>query len=103
MVRNAAEKQYGPAHRVQVVPGGVLADIVRTETLKVNSLHAQGIETLGERLVIEASAEGGQVEAVSMPGQWVLGVQWHPEWRFRDSPDSVLLFEAFGKALRASQ
>lgn len=93
----------GPAHPVQVVPGGVLADIVRTKTLKVHSLNAQGIATLGERLVIEASAEDGQIEAVSMPGQWVLGVRWHPEWRFRDTPDSVLLLEAFGKALRASQ
>jgi putative glutamine amidotransferase len=94
------EQQYGVAHPIEVVPGGMLAGIVGAESLQVNSLHAQGIETLGKRLVVEATAEDGQIEAVSMPGQWVLGVQWHPEWRYRDNPEFAVLFEAFGKALR---
>lgn len=94
------EQQYQPAHPVRIEPGGMLAGILGTERLQVNSLHAQGIATLGRGLVVEAAAEDGLVEAVSLPGQWVLGVQWHPEWRYRESPESVRLFEAFGTALR---
>ncbi len=94
------ELQYGLAHSVSLTKGGVLADILQQEQLQVNSLHAQGIAVLGEGLIPEASAEDGLVEAVSLPGQWVLGVQWHPEWRYWENPASVRLFEAFGAALR---
>jgi putative glutamine amidotransferase len=34
------------------------------------------------------------------PG-FALGVQWHPEWRYWDNPDSVKLFAAFGDAAHA--
>ncbi|MCB1683308.1 MAG: gamma-glutamyl-gamma-aminobutyrate hydrolase family protein [Pseudomonadales bacterium] len=94
------ELQYEPAHPVELTPGGVLAGILGAGPLQVNSLHAQGIATLGRGLAVEASAEDGLVEAVSLPGQWVLGVQWHPEWRYDQNPAAVRLFEAFGKAIR---
>jgi hypothetical protein len=32
---------------------------------------------------------------------FTLAVQWHPEWRFSENPDSVKLFRAFGDACRA--
>ena len=62
------ELQYEPAHPVRLVKGGMLADILQLEQLKVNSLHAQGIAELGKGLIPEASAEDGLVEAVSLPG-----------------------------------
>lgn len=34
------------------------------------------------------------------PG-FVLGVQWHPEWRFNENPVSLRLFEAFREACNA--
>ncbi len=95
------DQQYEPAHTVRVRAGGMLADIVGRASFSVNSLHAQGIASLGDGLEVEAQADDGLVEAVSLPGHWVLGVQWHPEWRFREHQESVLLFQAFGKALRA--
>ena len=94
------EMQYEPAHPVRLVKDGMLADILQLEQLQVNSLHAQGIAELGKGLIPEASAEDGLVEAVSLPGQWALGVQWHPEWRYWENPASVRLFEAFGAAIR---
>ncbi|WP_038818530.1 gamma-glutamyl-gamma-aminobutyrate hydrolase family protein, partial [Pseudomonas syringae] len=47
-----------------------------------------------------ALAPDGLVEAVSLPGApgFVLGVQWHPEWAFRDNPVSLSLFSAFRQA-----
>jgi putative glutamine amidotransferase len=32
---------------------------------------------------------------------FTLAVQWHPEWRFAENPDSVKIFSAFGAACRA--
>ena len=56
----------------------------------VNSIHHQGIERLGEGLVIEARADDGVIEAVRGSGEgFLLGVQWHPE--FHDGSDPRLL------------
>ncbi|UVS96475.1 gamma-glutamyl-gamma-aminobutyrate hydrolase family protein [Burkholderia glumae] len=96
--------QYGPAHAVRLVPGGLLARLAGgAAEVQVNSLHAQGIDRLGEGLLVEAVAPDGLIEAVSVrdaPG-FVLGVQWHPEWQFAQHPLSRAIFAAFGEACRA--
>ena len=97
--------QYGPAHDVVVKDGGLLAKIVRERTFKVNSLHSQGIDRLASSLHADAVAPDGQIEAVSMPmaKSFLLGVQWHPEWRWSENPVSREIFSAFGDALRATR
>lgn len=93
--------QYGPAHRVTPVERGKLAlALGSADPIMVNSLHGQGLDRLSDWLDVEAVAEDGLVEAVSVrdaPG-FVLGVQWHPEWMLSDNPDSMKLFRAFGNA-----
>jgi putative glutamine amidotransferase len=94
--------QYGPAHKVRVVPGGVLQATVGVADFEVNSLHGQGVGALAGGLRVEAVAPDGLVEAFSMPGApgFNLCVQWHPEWRAADNPVSVKLLQAFGTAVR---
>jgi len=95
-----AEAQYGPAHPVQVQPGGVLERIVGLGSFDVNSLHGQGIKTLAPGLRVEAVAPDGLVEAftaVDAPG-FNLCVQWHPEWLAHANPVSMKLLRAFGAA-----
>ena len=73
--------------------------------LTVNSLHGQGIAQLAPGLTVEARAEDGLVEACTVadaPG-FTLAVQWHPEWRSADNPDSMKLLRAFGQACRTYQ
>lgn len=96
--------QYGPAHPVAVAEGGLLAKILRERSFEVNSLHSQGIDRLAPPLRADAAAPDGQIEAVSMPEAkgFLLGVQWHPEWRWSDNPVSREIFEAFGQALRGA-
>ena len=97
------EVQYGPAHEVLLEPGGALQKIAGQDRLQVNSLHWQGIRTLGQELVVEARAPDGVVEGFRVnnaPG-FALGLQWHPEWQFADNPFSSALFAAFGEAARA--
>jgi putative glutamine amidotransferase len=97
------DEQYGPAHDVQVLEGGLLSKIVDERTFKVNSLHSQGIDRLAASLHADAVAPDGTIEAVSLPNAkgFTLGLQWHPEWRWADNRVSREIFSAFGKALRS--
>jgi putative glutamine amidotransferase len=98
------EVQYGPAHNVRLEAGGLLQRILGgAHEISVNSLHGQGIDRLAPGLAVEARAEDGLVEAFSVqsaPG-FTLALQWHPEWRLTDNPDSMKMFAAFGDACRA--
>ena len=96
------EQQYGPVHPVSLVEGGKLHRLLGTTQIQVNSLHQQGIDRLADDLQAEAVAPDGLVEAVSHRAElrFLIGVQWHPEWRFRDNPASSALFAAFGEAAR---
>ena len=97
------EAQYEPAHAVALVPGGLLAGLAGAQQVMVNSLHAQAIDRPGEGLAVEATAPDGLIEAVRVENApaFALGVQWHPEWRVRENPFSLAMFEAFGDAARA--
>ncbi len=99
--------QYAPSHPVALVPGGLLAGIAGRDEAWVNSLHGQGLRTLGRGLRVEATAPDGLVEAVSLepradddPGPFLLGVQWHPEWRLTENPFYLGIFHAFAAACR---
>jgi putative glutamine amidotransferase len=73
--------------------------------IQINSLHRQAIAETSPRLQVEATAEDGTIEAVSVIDArgFAVGVQWHPEyWAESDAP-SRALFEAFGKAVREYQ
>jgi putative glutamine amidotransferase len=96
------EDQYGPAHEVELTRGGLLQRLAGKDRITVNSLHSQGVQTLGRDLDIEAHAPDGVVEAfrVRNAPSFAVAVQWHPEWHFSQNPFSVALFAAFGEAAR---
>lgn len=97
------EIQYAPVHEVRFTRGGLLARISGLEGALVNSVHSQGIDRLGGGLAVEAKAPDGLIEAVTVAGApgFVLGVQWHPEWRVRENELSMAMFRAFGDACRS--
>lgn len=94
--------QYAPAHEIELADGGVLKRLAGAPRVKVNSLHSQGVERLGQGLVPEARADDGVIEAfrVEQAPAFALAVQWHPEWKVMDNPFSRALFAEFGKAGR---
>lgn len=97
------DRQYAPSHRVNFSDGGMLAAITGRESARVNSLHSQGIDRLGQELVVEAVAEDGLIEGFRVadaPG-FTLAVQWHPEWRVTENPVSVAIYRTFGDACRS--
>ncbi len=100
------DQQYAAAHHVLLDPGGRLAAILGgASRIMVNSLHGQGIKQLAPGLAVEARAGDGLVEAYRVadaPG-FTLAVQWHPEWKLFENPDSMKIFQAFGEACSAYQ
>ncbi|MYN00702.1 gamma-glutamyl-gamma-aminobutyrate hydrolase family protein [Pseudoduganella sp. DS3] len=97
------EQQYGPAHRIKLEPGGLLAHILDgAGEIQVNSLHGQGIDRLAPGLQVEARSDDGLIEAYSVAASsaFALAVQWHPEWRVEENHDSMRMFSAFGLACR---
>jgi len=95
-------EMFDHTHKVDLVPGGILARAFGTDTATVNSVHYQGVDRLGKGLTVEARAPDGVIEAVSadLAGAPLLAVQWHPEWRTGANPQSVTFFNLFGRALR---
>ena len=94
---------FADRHDVSLVPGGAFATLLGCETIRVNSLHGQGILEPGERVVVEGTAEDGTIEAIRIADApaFALGVQWHAEYEAQRNWINRALFQAFGEALSA--
>jgi putative glutamine amidotransferase len=95
------EVVFADRHEVKLVADGVFARLLGCDTIRVNSLHGQGIQEPGERIVIEGVAEDGTIEAIRIADapSFALGVQWHAEYDPQLNPINRALFKAFGAAL----
>ena len=92
--------RHEPGHRVTILPGTLLARIVGTETMAVNSAHHQAVAAPGPRAAVNARAPDGVIEGVEDPARrFCLGVQWHPE--FLIDPGDRRIFDAFVAACGA--
>jgi putative glutamine amidotransferase len=68
------------AHEVDVHEGSHLATLLGSGPLRVNSMHHQGVKSLGRGLVPTAVAGDGLIEAFeAADGHYLVAVQWHPE------------------------
>ena len=81
-------------HPISLVPGGFLAGLYPAEeckTVRVNSVHHQGMKNLGRGLTVEASSDDGVVEAIRWTESraYVLGLQWHPEYHDAQDPEML--------------
>ncbi|MEV6443583.1 gamma-glutamyl-gamma-aminobutyrate hydrolase family protein [Amycolatopsis sp. NPDC051716] len=78
---------------VTLAEGSRAAAILGPET-KTLCYHHQAIDRLGAGMEAVGWAADGTIEAAEVPGEFVLGVQWHPE---QDS-DDLRLFQALVEA-----
>ena len=87
-------------HAVRLEPGSLAAAAVGAEHGEVKSHHHQGVDELGEGLVVTGWSEpDGLVEALELPGKrHVLGVLWHPEEDERSRVIGALVEEARARA-----
>ena len=60
--RDSSDGPYGPAHRVTLTAGGLLASLAGAPEARVNSLHSQGIDRPAVSLRVEAVARTGKLK-----------------------------------------
>ena len=83
-------------HDVELTAGSRLEDILAVSGTRVNSMHHQGIEKLGDGLVATAVAPDGLIEGIEgSNGAYLIGVQWHPEALTDNDAESRRLFAEF--------
>ena len=91
-------------HEVTPEPGSLLSATTKSGPLACASHHHQGVDRIGERLLVTGRSPDGLVEAIELEGAdgndpehttWMLGVQWHPEETAATDPAQQSLFDAF--------
>lgn len=99
------EEKFEHRHKITLTPGGKFAQVFGADEVLVNSLHGQGIDEPGERVIVEGVAPDGTPEAVHIQGArgYAMAVQWHPEWNAAQDIVSRPLFESFGRALSGTK
>jgi len=101
-------------HFVDVEPGSLLARLLGTVRVKVNSFHHQAVAELPPGFAASALAPDGVVEALepaapstagpargARESGWALGVQWHPENMWSTDPVFLGLFTGLVQAARS--
>lgn len=90
-----------PAHKVTVIEGSPLHDLVKRDVLSVNSYHHQAVKDVSPELEVMAVSPDGLAEALYKPDQSFLWtVQWHPEFSYSKDVYSRMIFDAFVKAMQ---
>lgn len=100
---DSRDERFAPRQTLTIKPGSCLSGVLGAGKINVNSLHRQAVDRLGAQLEIDARAEDGTVEAVSVRNArgFAVGVQWHPEYWVKSDEPSARIFRAFGDAVRA--
>ena len=89
------------AHGITITPRTLLHRIVGKSKIRVNSSHHQSVKKVPSRLLTSALAPDGVVEAIEAPRHaFLLGVQWHPEFLYKNDSIQKSLFLALIKAAK---
>jgi putative glutamine amidotransferase len=86
------------AHEVRIDPDSLIARLLGSEDIEVNSFHHQCVDHLGDGLLAVGHSEEGIIEVIEHDSYpFMLAVQWHPE-RMRTDERQLDLFKGFIKA-----
>ena len=90
------EAKFEHSHRVDILNGTPLADLIGTPDMGANSFHHQSIKHLGQDLAVMARAQDGMIEAIfGTDARYLRAYQWHPERLIAISADNLSLFADF--------
>lgn len=92
----------GVSHPVEVEEGSLLWGALGERALvQVNSAHHCCVDRLGEGVRLVARATDGVPEGIEVPGRrFCLGVQWHPEYTWREVESDFALWRSFVDSCR---
>lgn len=84
-------------------PASRLARHLQTQTLRINSLHNQAIDSIAPTLKVAARDRDGFIQAFEeQRGPFILGTQWHPEYLcYRHQQRAI--FRLFSDAVKHSR
>jgi putative glutamine amidotransferase len=85
-------------HPARIAPGSTLREIMGADDIEVNSTHHQAIKDVAPGLTASAWAPDGVIEGIEGQGdkgQFLLGVQWHPEDMADTNQAMRRLFQSF--------
>ncbi len=95
------KKSVFPRKKISILKSSVLNKILNVNKCRINSLHNQGVDQLGDGIRIIATDENGLIQSVEKAGEnFLLGVQWHPEY-LPYLKYQRMIFKAFIKAAKA--
>lgn len=102
---HAQPRDVALVHTIEVEPDSLLARVLGTTSLAVNSYHHQAVRDAADGLRVTARARDGVVEGLeAADGRPILAVQCHPEKAYERYPVFQRLFEwLVGEAARAVQ
>lgn len=90
-----------PKKEIKVDQSSKLGKILGQEYLRVNSLHHQSVAEIGENIKISAREPNNVVQGIEHEKkEFVIGVQWHPEYLFYDKKQRGLFVELVKNAKR---
>lgn len=71
-----------PSKEIELTEGSRLSEVLGVRQTSVNALHEQCIREPGDGIIISAREQpSGIVQAIERQGaEFILGVQWHPEY-----------------------
>lgn len=89
-----------PIKTADIVESSRLHQILDSKLIRINSLHSQAVDELGDKLKPVGHDADGFVQAIEDPNRaFLLGVQWHPEYLLF-SRSQAKIFNAFAAAVR---
>jgi len=81
-----------PRKTVDIVGGSKLYQLLGVTWCRVNSLHHQAVNKAGDGINIVARDGDGLVQGIeSTKHDFLIGVQWHPEWLIFNRPQQRLI------------
>lgn len=81
-----------PRKTVDITPQSRLHRLLGVRWCRVNSLHHQAVHRAGDGVAIVARDRDGLVQGIeSRRHDFLLGVQWHPEWLIFNRPQQRLI------------
>lgn len=81
-----------PRKTVDITPQSRLHRLLDVRWCRVNSLHHQAVHRAGDGVAIVARDRDGLVQGIeSRRHDFLLGVQWHPEWLIFNRPQQRLI------------
>jgi putative glutamine amidotransferase len=105
-INHSAGAKVEVAHKVTVATDSLLGNEIlrgQARSVPVNSSHHQSADLVGDGLrAVATCPDDGVIEAIegTMPGHYVLAVQWHPERSFEQDELSSNLFRTFVESAR---